>query len=582
MMAQEEQAGVMAIERASSEVVADDAPALEPAGTEAPSSVRVSVIVPVFRPGDGFDELLESLDRQSLPSTEFEVLLCDDGSGEPTGDRLQRAARARSNVRVLTLPHTGWPGTPRNHGVDAARGEYVFFSDQDDRLFPDALQQLCDYADRHSSDVVIGKVVGVGRRIPRQIFRRDIPHAVLGKDPLLELLTPHKLFRTSFLRQHGIRFPDGRVRLEDHLFVMQAYFKARTISVLASRPCYAWLKNEGSASSSRIDPVTYFPHLETVLDLVEDNTEPGPLRDTLLRHWYRGKILKRLDATRVARYPDEYLQRFLDVVTPIVQQRFGPGVDDGLPFPLRIRSALLRADRRDDLLRLAQFEAGLECRAEVTRAEWTRTGKLNLTVHFRVVRDGEDALIFDRPATRASSATGGSTKDVQPSVWVPPEPLGRGILPPEALDASRDIGRGRVDLLLRDGAGGAERRIAGRSPQSTTHATITVDPLNIFARRDSSPGGQLVARVRHAGWTFETALRADRATLDSVRRSPILAGRRCALVLRTDGTVELRRDGRARSFRDTAARAARRAGRLARRVVQRVRGLLHRGTSGSR
>ena len=290
---------------------------------------------------------------------------------------------------------------------------------------PARSQQLCDYADRHSSDVVIGKVVGVGRRIPRQIFRRDIPHAVLGKDPLLELLTPHKLFRTSFLREHGIRFPDGRVRLEDHLFVMQAYFKARTISVLASRPCYAWLKNEGSASSSRIDPVTYFPHLETVLDLVEDNTEPGPLRDRLLRHWYRGKILKRLDAARVARYPDEYLQRFLDVVTPIAQQRFGPGVEDGLPFPLRIRSALLRADRRDDLLRLAQFEAELECRAEVTRAEWTRTGKLNLTVRFRVVRDGEDALIFDRPATTASSATGGSTKDVQPSVWVPPEPLGR-------------------------------------------------------------------------------------------------------------------------------------------------------------
>ena len=251
-------------------------PRSSPRGSKPPSSVRVSVIVPVFRPGEGFDELLESLDRQSLPSTEFEILLCDDGSGEPTGDRLQRAARARSNVRVLTLPHTGWPGTPRNHGVDAARGEYVFFSDQDDRLFPDALQQLCDYADRHSSDVVIGKVVGVGRKIPRQIFRRDIPHAVLGKDPLLELLTPHKLFRTSFLREHGIRFPDGRVRLEDHLFVMQAYFKARTISVLASRPCYAWLKNEGSASSSRIDPVTYFPHWKPCS--TSSRTTPNPVR----------------------------------------------------------------------------------------------------------------------------------------------------------------------------------------------------------------------------------------------------------------------------------------------------------------
>ncbi|WP_414684367.1 hypothetical protein [Microbacterium sp.] len=331
-----------------------------------------------------------------------------------------------------------------------------------------------------------------------------------------------------------------------------------------------------------MDPVTYFPHLESVLDIVEANTEPGRLRDTLLRHWYRGKILKRLDAGRVARYPDEYLQRFLDVVTPIVQQRFGPGVDDGLPFPLRVRSALLRTDRRDDLLRFAQFEADLECRAEVASANWTRTGKLELTVRFRVVRDGEDALVFERPGTQASPATGAATKGARPAVWMPPEPLGRELLPPEVLDASRDLGRDRVDLLLRDEASGAQRRIAGRVPQSATRATLTLDPLRIFSRRDSASGGQLMARIRHAGWTFETALRADQATLGSMSRSPLLAGRRLELVRRSDGTVELRRDGRDRSLRDTVARATRRAGRLARRVIQRVRRPLQRGTSNTR
>ncbi|PJI52380.1 hypothetical protein CTI14_43230, partial [Methylobacterium radiotolerans] len=55
------------------------------------------------------------------------------------------------------------------------------------------------------------------------------------------------------------------MRLEDHLFVMQAYFAADTISVLASEPCYAWVKEPGSASSARIEPESYFPHLETVL-----------------------------------------------------------------------------------------------------------------------------------------------------------------------------------------------------------------------------------------------------------------------------------------------------------------------------
>ena len=181
--------------------------------TATPAAVRVSVIAAVFNPGSGFDDLIRSFDRQTLGTDAFEVLLCDDGSDEPTRQRLAEVAASRPHVRVLSLPHTGWPGTPRNHGIDAARGEYVFFADHDDRLFDGALERLCDYADRHSSDVVIGRVVGIGRKIPRRIFRRDVPSAALGEDPLLELLTPHKLFRTAFLRGHGIRFPDGRVRI---------------------------------------------------------------------------------------------------------------------------------------------------------------------------------------------------------------------------------------------------------------------------------------------------------------------------------------------------------------------------------
>jgi glycosyltransferase involved in cell wall biosynthesis len=512
------------------------------AGGMSIAPLRVSVVVPVFNPGPSFDELVQSFDAQTLEARSFEVILCDDGSDEATRDRLDQIARARPNVRVLTLAHSGWPGTPRNHGIEAARGEYVFFADQDDRLFDAALQQLCDYGDRHSSDVVVGRVVGIGRKIPRQIFRRDIPQAVLGRDPLLELLTPHKLFRRSFLQDNGIRFPDGRVRLEDHLFVMRAYFSAKTISVLASRPCYAWVKNQGSASSSRIDPITYFPHLETVLDLVEANTVPGELRDTLLRHWYRSKILRRLGGRRLVRYPDDYRERFLDVVTPIAQQRFGAGVEDGLPLPLRIRSALLRSGRRDDLVRFAEFEAELEGRAEVVSAAWSRRGKLTLSIRARVVRNGEDIDILE---------------------------LEQDAAPHRRLDVN-DLCLDRIDLLLSDEGGQAERRIRGRAPQDVT-ARVTIDPLHVFSRRDRSTGGQLEVELRHAGWTLQTTLRADQATLQDIGRSPVLAGRRYDLVLNRDGTLALRRDWPAGQFRDLAARAVRRAGFLARRTAPRRR-----------
>ncbi|QEE61040.1 glycosyltransferase family 2 protein [Salinibacterium sp. dk2585] len=527
--------------------------------------VRASVVVPVFNPGPGLETLIESFDAQTLKPDEFEVILCDDGSDEATRRRLAEITATRANVRVLTLAHTGWPGTPRNHGIDAARGRYVFFSDQDDVMFERALEQLCDYADRHSSDVVIGKVVGIGRRIPRAIFRRDIPRATLGKDPILELLTPHKLFRMSFLREHNIRFPDGRVRLEDHLFVMQAYFSARTISVLATEPCYGWVKNQGSASSSRIDPATYFPHLERVLDLVEDKTAPGSLRDTLFRHWYRGKILKRLDGARMVAYPEVYREAFLDAVIPIARQRFGPGVEKGLAFPLRIRSRFLKEGRRAELLRLAEFEAGLECRAEVISARWTRGGTLTLEIRVRVLRDGQDALTF---TPREVARVRPSSSMTRAAIWQPPPGVEQSALTERDLDASRDLRSDWVELRLLDSIERAEYLVPGRARVSSGLARATLDPIRVFSRRDTSSGGRLVASVRRAGWTFETPLRADPAVLADAAGSPFLAGHRCWLALHSDGTLELRRDVGGGQLREFVARAARRAARALRRVAR--------------
>lgn len=504
-------------------------------------AVRVSVIVPVFKPGDGFDELIASLDRQSLDASEFEVILCDDGSGEPTHSRLAQVALAHENIRVLTLPPTGWPGTPRNHGIEAARGTYVYFVDQDDWLYDDALQNLCDYADLHTSDVVIGKVVGIGRRLPTAVFRRDIPHAQLGRDPLLEMLTPHKMFRTAFLREHDIRFPDGKVRLEDHLFVMRAYFKAKTISILASRACYAWVKNPGSASSSRIEPETYFPHMEVVLELVEQNTQPGELRDTLLRHWYRGKVLARIAGPRLRGYPDEYRTRFLDVVTPLAQKWFGPEVEAGLAYPARVRSSLLRAGRREDLMRLAEFEVGQSARAELTTAEWTRGGSLKLIV-------AVTPLSAEIPADLLTA------------------------LPDAAAAAPRD----QLDLLVVDSAGAAPRSVVRRSlpassgqtsspaaassvspvAASPREVTLTISPIRAFARGSESVGGPVSVRLRHGGWMIEAPLTATAPVLESIGRSPVLAGHRSRLVLRPDGSVEWRRDWPNGRVRDVVARGA--------------------------
>src|SRR6185312_10556226 len=141
-------------------------------------------------------------------------------------------------IRVIHQPNSGWPGQPRNRGLDAARGDYVFFCDGDDWLAAEALEVLHRFAVENGSDIVLGKMGGVGRPVPRVLFTRTRSVATLADAPLMDSLTVHKLFRRAFLIEKDIRFAEGRRRLEDHLFMVQAYLKAAVISVYAEQTCY--------------------------------------------------------------------------------------------------------------------------------------------------------------------------------------------------------------------------------------------------------------------------------------------------------------------------------------------------------
>jgi hypothetical protein len=460
--------------------------------------VRVSVVVPVYNPGPHFDDLLASLLRQTLPATEFEVLFCDDGSDSATRQRLAAATAGQPHLKVLQLEHSGWPGRPRNAGIDAAQGRYLFFCDHDDRLADQGLERLCDYADANGSDVVFGKVIGVGRELRLRTFQRNVPRAVLGLDPLLDLLTPHKLFRTAFVREHGIRFPEGRVRLEDHMFVLRAYFAARVISILADHPCYYWTvrQDRPSASAGLIDPGTYFGFLRQVLDIVEVGCGPGEQLDRLLPHWYGLKVLDRVGPVLLD-YPAEHRTALLETLHPLVQERFPARIDQHLPFPLRLRSALLRAGRDEDLRALAAVEAAMTCTASVTSASRTADGRLRLAVRAELTLGNGRPLGFSRgPGARADGTA--------PAVWQLPATIAPDVLTPAVLDAAADLRQDSLQVFVRDPADESVDAVGPPSTGST--ATVHLDPRTARFGRGLPEHFTLFVELRRAGWSKRAPL----------------------------------------------------------------------------
>jgi glycosyltransferase involved in cell wall biosynthesis len=397
---------------------------------------KVSVIVPVYNPGSDIDDLLESLLGQTLPAGELELIFVDDGSTDATPARLDALAERHRHVRVEHIPNSGWPGKPRNIGIDLASGEYVFFADNDDRLERDALERLYATAVQDRADIVIGKVVGHDKPVPRVLFDRN-RHAVGFDDPvLLRLLTPHKLFRRRFLDEHGLRFPEGRRRLEDHVFVVGAYFKTERISVLADRPVYHWVRRdvESNASFGGYDAAAYFDNVREVLDLVEANTEPGPWRDRLMLHWYRGKMLNRVGGRGWLVRDADWRGELFEAVRALSLERFGEDVHERLPFNLRLRSKLLRRGDFHSLGRLSRYERRLE---PVVRIREMRSGGTHLLLRLESWLGTPDArLRFERQGDR--------------TFWVPPtEKLAEAVAEADR-EVTGELRRANAGVFLRN------------------------------------------------------------------------------------------------------------------------------------
>jgi len=128
-----------------------------------PDRPRISVIVPVYNDRDVLPTCLAALARQTLPTSEFEVLVVDNASTEPLGDLSARFPTVRFESESK-------PGSyaARNRGISASRGEMIAFTDAD--CIPRADWLECGVR-RLEANRTLGLVGGA-----IQVFPRDPQH----------------------------------------------------------------------------------------------------------------------------------------------------------------------------------------------------------------------------------------------------------------------------------------------------------------------------------------------------------------------------------------------------------------------
>lgn len=439
-------------------------------------TARVSVVVPVFNAMPELPRLLTSLADQDMDSALFEVIAVDDGSTDSGGSLLDRFAAEHPNWRVIHQRNSGWPGSPRNVGIEAGTSDYVFFCDADDRLGREALRRMVGFADQYQSDVLAPRMIGVGRSVQSTLYAQTSTDARLRD--MLASLSPQKLFRRELLDRHGIRFPEGKVRLEDGIMVTRCYLASRRTAVAADYDYYFLHAREGGANISfeRTSPAGYTGSVAEIAQFIEQGHLDADHAQLLVLDLYRRKVLRFYTPRRFRSMSSSRRRRWVAAHADFVEAHVPAEMDARLDFPFRQRSQLVRARSVLGLLGLADTEAALSARPQATAPE---LGETTLAFGLRF----EPGSAFDGMRVLARSRASGAEVGIAVG---PDDSVCRVVLPRADLEG---LGPALVDLyvrLRRDGFDCSPRRIqapdrglpvslGGARLYATVHGNLSID-----------------------------------------------------------------------------------------------------------
>ena len=213
-----------------------------------------SVIIPFYN--CSADQLEQILQCAVNIHADVEVLLIDDGSKQEIAEQADLLAMSSPNTRVIHTKHKG-VSSARNAGIENATGRFITFCDVDDRVDPDAFNDILTEIGRLGSfDILIcpytkhrnGKVVEISCSDPYTVEN-------LMKEPNRNGTVWGKLYRKAFLSD--VRFHEKLSHAEDTLFLLELMMKS-AVCASSSHGFYHYNAYPFSTSKSDANSVNGF------------------------------------------------------------------------------------------------------------------------------------------------------------------------------------------------------------------------------------------------------------------------------------------------------------------------------------
>ena len=242
--------------------------------------MKFSIVVAAYNVAEYLNKCVDSIANQYFDTSNFEVILIDDGSTDQKTSKLcDDLSDKYSVVRVIHQENQGL-SSARNTGIKNSFGEYILFVDGDDFWSnKNFLSNLSSHSEKYKSDVIIfsySKYYSVDNH--KKITLKNTSNYNNYYENVIQLVSNEVMTAPAWnkcvkkeLFDMGVSFPIGLLS-EDCLYCANLLKRMKSYSVLDIE-CYMYRQNRDGSITNIVKEKNVIDILKSIKEGMADNTQ---------------------------------------------------------------------------------------------------------------------------------------------------------------------------------------------------------------------------------------------------------------------------------------------------------------------
>lgn len=141
--------------------------------------MKLSVIIPAYNASQFIRKSYTSILNQNIE--DFEIIYVDNNSSDTTLNEIKKLSDIDKRVSWY-IQKTQGAGATRNKGLEHAKGNYLYFFDVDDEIYPNAINKMISVLDANQEiEAVFGKMMKSSKGISETLKPKDETNELIIK-----------------------------------------------------------------------------------------------------------------------------------------------------------------------------------------------------------------------------------------------------------------------------------------------------------------------------------------------------------------------------------------------------------------